>query len=828
MEDVIAKNENKPLVFFIDYIALVVVSVSVISISLLIFNAFMPKVALFLGASLALLPFSFLKKDALPIANPQSVGLLTIGFLMLLALAFRADPYPWINGGQDQGVYISMSAHYQHGGNIFIEDNVLPHLASDKARDVYVDGRRGGGFHPGVYYGGEKDYVFQFYHLHPLWMAIFAEFLGDDGRVYSLVFFSLLSIIFLSLLTFELTNSRMASISVGLLLAVNPLHTFFSKWPVTEIVALFFSSMAFYYLARAYRLSENVIQARSALIISCLSLAMLFFVRITGFLYLPGLFLLFIAGAWLFKVRNARFGLDLIIYVVTCVSIYILSIFYGLKFSPNYSVDIYRGVFGKLSNLPWALALGGGLTLMLMLMLVIYYVIGKRRISSTLEPFVQSRCLVNVILLFIFLVCAVSLYKVFLIGYTNAYATDGWIGKQWNLSGSGIQAVTRSSVLNWLLYTSPFLVISGFFALFFKKIDLCMSLLLAMLAVGLGAVVFQHPVLPYQYYYARYLLSEAVPYGIVVFCVAVMGSDSLFWRRLGVGVIALSILTFGYFTFKQFGVEEGVRPLQVFERISSHVDENDLLLIEPDGWRIHRFVVETPLRFYFNLKTFALSSSEREAKLDSFSNDFNNIWLLSPRQLDAKIFKLVERVEHHDKIMERSGHVPLKITEGYWRQELFLYVMKKPGWPSMNGKFVLQKKDYRVETSSAELETLLGDGWHDIEHRHVWSTSKAEILLKSELFEDNALPQAVTLYFYPFAAIKDRPVTLHVTVYGKTQTFTYRSNEPTNIHLPGISGVDSEKCTITIKIDDAISPKELGQSGDARVLGIALYQIDLE
>ena len=88
MEDVIAKNENKPLVFFIDYIALVVVSVSVISISLLIFNAFMPKVALFLGASLALLPFSFLKKDALPIANPQSVGLLTIGFLMLLA--FRA------------------------------------------------------------------------------------------------------------------------------------------------------------------------------------------------------------------------------------------------------------------------------------------------------------------------------------------------------------------------------------------------------------------------------------------------------------------------------------------------------------------------------------------------------------------------------------------------------------------------------------------------------------------------------------------------------------------------------------------------------------------
>jgi hypothetical protein len=115
-----------------------------------------------------------------------------------------------------------------------------------------------------------------------------------------------------------------------------------------------------------------------------------------------------------------------------------------------------------------------------------------------------------------------------------------------------------------------------------------------------------------------------------------------------------------------------------------------------------------------------------------------------------------------------------------------------------------------------------------MENKHVWSTPKAEIKLKSESFENNTLPQSLTLHFRPFAASQSRPVTLHVTACGKTQTFTYRSNERTNINLPGISDVDSEKCTIKIKIDDATSPRELGQSGDARELGIALYQIDLE
>ena len=42
-------------------------------------------------------------------------------------------------------------------------------------------------------------------------MGIFGDFFGDIGRVYSLTFFSLLSIIGLFLLTFELTGSRLVA-----------------------------------------------------------------------------------------------------------------------------------------------------------------------------------------------------------------------------------------------------------------------------------------------------------------------------------------------------------------------------------------------------------------------------------------------------------------------------------------------------------------------------------------------------------------------------------------------------------------------------------------
>jgi len=44
--------------------------------------------------------------------------------ILLAALIFRVGPYLYLPGGQDQGLYVSMSATYEKKGSTFITDKV--------------------------------------------------------------------------------------------------------------------------------------------------------------------------------------------------------------------------------------------------------------------------------------------------------------------------------------------------------------------------------------------------------------------------------------------------------------------------------------------------------------------------------------------------------------------------------------------------------------------------------------------------------------------------------------------------------------------------------
>lgn len=814
---------------WLDYFVILIISVSIISIGLLITDVFGPKQALILGATLGTLVFYILRKRSISIVDGGSIGLLPLLALLLFAAIFRLDPYPWINGGQDQGVYVSMAAHYQRGGSIFIEDPLPTQLDTPDLNELYKANLPKGGFQPGVYYGGEKDYVFQFYHLHPLWMAIFAELFGDGAHAYSLTFFSLISIAFLSLLAFELSNSRTAALSVGLLLAVNPLHVFFSKWPATEVVALAFSSMSFYYLARAYRSAMQGGGYRITLVISCLALTMLFFVRISGFLYLPVLLLVFMAGIWLRKVRGQVFGTDLVWFALSCIGLYVISVLYGLKYSPNYSNDIYSMTFGKLAGIPWPLGMSALLVGMFLAMYAWHRLLSKEALVAKIMPYIQPRNLIAATLLIAFCALMLSLYKVYQLGFTDAYADHPWLGKRWNLSALGMSAVERSSVLNWLAYSSPLLVLVGVVALLRRKVDFRLALLLLVPMVSLSVFAVSNPALPYQYYYARYLLTEAVPYAIVIFTVAIVGSGTGLWRKLGIAVTLASVLWFGFFTVKQFGVEEGVRPLHVLQRIVSHVDEGDVLLIEPAGWSIPRFGVETPLRFYFGLNTFALGESERGMHARKIAHSFRNVWLLSPKPINDERFFLQERLLHRDKVMERVGQIALKVDADYWHQELYLYVMKKTGWPSSQGApFRFDRGRYPVGSSAQEVALIMGDGWHALEQAHVWSSAQAQLVLDSKKFPDGVLPRAMVLEAAPFGASQTRPVRVRVTGCGNDQEHDYASSERVELRIPLPTPGTLEQCTIELHIDNATTPQALGYSSDSRVLGLALYAFSFE
>jgi len=681
----LASHQSKKSTFidiseWLDLLVISILSISIIAIVLLTLDLFSPKTTVFTGMVIAIPWYYVASCRNGGLADIRGVSFFVLASIIFFALIFRVHPFPWINGGQDQGVYVSMSSYYQHGGKIFIEDDVLPTLSDENLKATYLKNRskyQPHAYQPGIYYGGKKDYVFQFYHLHPLWMAIFADVLGDAARSYSVVFFGIISIVFLGLLTFELCESKCAAISVALLLAINPLHTFFSKWPVTEIVALAFSSMGFYYLARSYRLSAQLSARRWALSISCISISLLFFVRISGFLYIPFYAIVFMAGAWQLKKQKDKFGVDLMIFSLAVVLLYLVSVAYGLIYSPNYSQHIYRLTFGRVFNGNWIAVMTIGFSCMVVILLLWYWCISSSYFSSKIKIMLSPRILIYFILLIGVLATALSVFKVYQLGFTDVYSNNKWLGTRWKLSGSGMQAVWRSSVLNWLIYSSPALFFCGSLALLWRKFNFKVVLLSVVVCIPLLLVITNHIVLPYQYYYARYLLSESVPYAIVLFVVAMFYGNSKNWKRLGVASVILTIPLFAFFTVKQFGAEEGVRPRKVLEQIAAEVDKEDLLLIEPKGWSIPRHGVTTPLKMFFGLKTFYLPLKELDNSSKMLLSSFKRVWVLSPQYISNDKIVLEKKLLHYDKVMERSGHIPLKIVDNFWHQELFLYLMKK-------------------------------------------------------------------------------------------------------------------------------------------------------
>lgn len=815
---------------WINYLAVSVLSISTVSLVLLVLDAFRPKQALLLGLGFSALIFYISKKRSSLVAAASGFGLLPLLALLFLAAVFRVEPFPWINGGQDQGVYVSMSSYYQRGGGVFIEDTTLSKISDRDFMDVYKSNRREGAFHPGVYYGGERDYVFQFYHLHPLWMSLFADVFGDGARVYSLTFFSLLSILFLTLLTFELSGSRLAACSVGVLLALNPLHVFFSKWPVTEVVALAFSSMALYYLTVAHRLhKESISHARWMLAISCISMSMIFFVRITGFLYIPFIFGVFVLGGWLKVIVGEYFGRDLEIFSAACIVFYLLSVMYGLRFSPIYSVDIYGVTFGKLTSFSWQVTMTFLLAVLICVMVAWRLFLQRAKVGlKVLGNFLPG----NMLLVFILLVtlfAAVSFFRVYQIGYTDVHATHPWWGKRWQFSGAGFSVVTASSVLGWLFYSSPLLLFAGLIGLRRNGCDWRLVALSLIPFASLCAFFVQTPIIPYQYYYARYLLSEGVPYAIVIAVVAMFVDGASRWRAIAAAVIFISVACFLIFSIKQFGAEEGKRPLNVLQRIAANIDPGDALLIEPQGWSIPRFGVETPLRFYFNLHTIAISSGERKEYENIVSHDFRKIWLLSPVEIDDRDYIFRDRFLHQDRVMERSAVVPTKVVDNFWRQELFLYELKSSGWPS-GGEFTLEfdYKRYSMERNKLAVSKLLGIGWHAVESSHVWSSAESELILSKSLFAKGELPESILIEFVPYAASQNRPVSLQINACGDfTETVVYQSSELQTLRIP-IMAPHQETCDVNFAIRNAVSPVALGQSRDSRILGISFRAVTFE
>lgn len=605
-------------IFRIDYLLAIIIIMFILALMVFFFSKPIPKIK--------------------PVFHIEAVHI--IMFIILFLAAFlRLPPSNYVMGGQDQGLYVNIGNNIANTGKIFIKDTLFDALSGNpELKDYYIksnymwtgkaiEDKYEGTFVPGIYVKDidKGELVPQFYHLQPAWFAISNKLLGVERSTYPLFIFSMLSIIAIYLLSYSIFHNRLISVISALLLAVNPLHSFMSRFPVTEVTAsMFFLSALYFYLE-----SEN--KNIYLLILSMLSFGCLFFTRITGFLFLPVLFF-FLLYFQVFERSSAK-RRNVLFFMTGIFVLYLFSLYHGLVFSFPYSHDIYKNNMGfenlNLLGKPELKAIVCGVLIMMFLYLL-YFIVGRFRNEFRKFWYHMAKnkiLIVSSILVVILLMIGHKAYK---LGFTNKLVGDPWIGERWKMAGQGIKSLRNYFNLVVLSkFLTPLGILfffSGIYMLLKKSFYNKSFLILGLFTINFFLInTVGNYTTPYLYYYARYLLSELLPLMIITISFALVYflnlSNRVRVKRTVFFIIMLVLLAppifysslqakgtelKGFYEgFKQIDDELKGKPILFIDSNSSYTGQ-----IKPNSkdWILGKLI--TPLRFTFSRETFIFDSKE--------------------------------------------------------------------------------------------------------------------------------------------------------------------------------------------------------------------------
>ena len=359
------------------------------------------------------------------------------------------------------------------------------------------------------------------------------------------------------------------------------------------------------------------------------------------------------------------------------------------------------------------------------------------------------------------------------------------------------------------------------------------AVLYVFLAVCLAATLLLNiPVVYQHYYYARYLLSEVVPYTLVIAVATTFLASPGAFRTLGVAAMVAAVPFQLFFTAKQMPVREGVQPYAVMRRIADIVG-NGVMLFDVDGFRGRTSFwthtrLQTPLTYYFGMHVFPYYAG---TPLDDVVQSFegvvgsNRLWLLSPAPNPHPGLELHGVFDYRDRRVNSSATIPVTINERYWPQTLFLYRQR---WVCAAPDCELDLREgalYSLGHGHVYHRRLLGQGWHTTEEEHVWSGADAALTLSRSWFPEGRWPRSLRLEVRAFAASADHRVTLTVRSGGAARQFRFDDIDTRLQEVPLFCPVRGDACAVQLTIDGARSPSDVQGAPDDRRLGIALSRI---
>lgn len=488
-------------------------------------------------------------------SNVKLMMIVSFGFV------FRWPPYNFLQGGQDQGLYMNMSAVLKKWGELRFPDPVRAGL-SDSLRAIYDQTLLSS------YYVVDKvrsTAIIEFYPLHPALMSVFSTVVGGAGEEV-MVLMGLMTVWASWHLGLEVDGRTRAADVFALLMAVNPAVSFFSKFPVSETAATTFVVLGFLFLLRFMRSDSRRDQIFN-LGLALSSFNALFYVRWQFLLYIPFFVTVLVVGALIPSLRSRTRRIA--IFTLPAVGLFGLSmIFYRIKL-----IELYNPVKNSIIDMipttsvfNIVTVLGAVICVLVVAAVLANSTAGRR---GAYDPYLQRAAGWSLLVA----LCAsipslLDLYRgksMYPWGYPVPVESDSW--------------VIRFHVLYRLaLFASPWLLILAVVAGVIRR-PRNWSISAAYLFVALCWVgILLRPYVPYLYYYGRYLVVDMTPGVLLLGSVALVS----LWRGrlkwIGAPLLAATVAYFSLFSAVQMGHREGDVG-SFFERLVENVSTKDVLVV---------------------------------------------------------------------------------------------------------------------------------------------------------------------------------------------------------------------------------------------------------
>lgn len=742
--------------------------------------------------------------------------------IFLVALLLRSDVYPHLMGGQDQGLYTNFAHVMLHEKCMVFFDAFRAEL-SPGLKSIYDRVTMAS-----VSLVSRTDSVMtiEFYPLHPMWMAVFGWAFGESYQTLSLMFFSLLYLVSAKRLTAELFEDSRAGILALLFLAINPVLVFFSKFPVTEMVAFAFSVNGMYFLYRGVK-SDFVFYRRLFYILGVLCFNGLFYTRLQFFLYIPFFLMVFLGGVlssgeWT-KRRDLLLSLALLFFL------------FGVSLGWYYSFQnaLFRGMFqGHFSRVVSFRAIV--FCFMASLAVVVGYFVFRIRFGGILKKLPNALLSISgwalVLALLSSVVSIVSLYTTGLMppfDYWVLELNDPWL-------------IRYHVIYRFMLMLSPvglFLLLAS--PWFSARIAVGGRLLLLFLASIWCVILFQ-PWVPYLYYYGRYLSGDALPYALIAIAGFLNNLYRIGFRLLSFLCVAFLAVYHGYYSLVQYGAieSEGVGEYRSFvdmvhkEDVLFSIGFDDRLLV--------------PLRIKYGINIFSVKSMSSARNVDIkyllelqaiAKSKMGRLLVVAKSDEPLNVGKFAGKATFNNYFFTNSEHVRGSDGIQYVGQLSALLlpldrVKKSESWVFYDlsnvdlNEVIAGVCDKQVDIflggqSHLSEFSFLGFGWPEDHGR--WSVADHGVI--SCLVAGGLQPQRVRMQVSAFLHGKMRQ-RVGVSINGAEPViFVFDQASPARIIDLPVTNLTDRKLRIDFDFMDAKSPYEVGLSVDSRKLGLSVRSL---